>query len=283
MAGLATIDFHGLPAIQVRAPEGGCAIVTYHGAHIVSWVPGGSGECLYLSEQSQFATGAPIRGGVPVVFPQFATYGPLPHHGILRTRVWQLVEGNVSNGRARVIFRSRDCDETRSLWPYGFAVELAVELAGNHLEIAMQVQNTNGARMLFNAALHTYLRVSDIRLVQLAGLQGTRYRDRTDGDKLVTDPAVSPKFGNEIDRIYIDAPDTVHVRDVRRSLIIRSTGFRDLVVWSPGRAKAATLPDMPADGHLRMLCVEAAAIATPVVLHDNERWIGRQMLVAASS
>ena len=282
MAGLATIDFHGLPAIRVRATDGACAIVTYHGAHVVSWIPAGSDECLYLSERSQFATGAPIRGGVPVVFPQFATYGPLPHHGILRTRVWQLVEENVRNGRARVIFRSKDCDETRSVWPYGFVVELAVELAGNHLEIAMQVENT-GARMSFNAALHTYLRVTDVRFVQLAGLHGTQYRDRTDGDKLVTDSAVILKFGSEIDRIYIDAPDTVHVRDVSRSLVIRSTGFRDLVVWSPGRAKAATSPDMPADGHLRMLCVEAGAIATPVVLHDNERWIGRQMLVAASS
>src|SRR5260370_24686085 len=146
MNGLATIDFHGLPAIQLRALDGACAIVTYHGAHIVSWIPAGSDECMYLSNQSQFAPGAPIRGGVPVVFPQFATYGPLPHHGILRTRVWQLVEGKVCNRRAQVIFRSKDCDQTRSVWPYGFAVELAVEVAGNHLEIAMQVQNTDGVR-----------------------------------------------------------------------------------------------------------------------------------------
>jgi glucose-6-phosphate 1-epimerase len=283
MNGLTTIDFHGLPAIQIRAPDGACAIVTYHGAHIVSWVPAGGAEWIYLSEDSQFATAAPIRGGVPVIFPQFATYGPLPHHGILRTRAWQLVEGKVCNRRTRVIFRSKACDETRSVWPYGFAVELAVEVAANHLQIAMQVQNTDAARMSFHAALHTYLRVSDVRLVQLVGLHGTQYRDRTVGDKLVTDPAAVLKFESEIDRIYIDAQDTVHVRDVCRSLIIRSTCFRDLVVWNPGRAKAATLPDMPADGYLRMLCVEAAAIATPIVLHDKERWIGTQTLVASSS
>src|SRR5438552_3225454 len=283
MNGLETIDFHGLPAIQIRAPDGACAIVTYHGAHIVSWIPAGGAEWIYLSEHSQFATAAPIRGGVPVVFPQFATYGPLPHHGILRTRVWRLVEGKVHNGRARVDFRSEDCDETRDVWPHGFGVELAVEVAGNHLEIAMQVQNTDGVRMLFNAALHTYLRISDVRLIQLVGLHGTQYRDRTVGDKSVTDAAAVLTFENEIDRIYIDAPETVHVRDVHRSLIIRSAGFRDLVVWNPGRAKAATLPDMPADGYLRMLCVEAAAIATPIVLHDKERWIGTQTLVASSS
>jgi len=282
MTGLATIDFHGLPAMQVRAPDGACAIVTCHGAHIVSWIPAGGDECLYLSGQSQFATGAPIRGGVPVVFPQFAAHGALPHHGILRTRVWQLVGGEVCDGHARINFRSKDSDETRGVWPYGFAVELAVQLAGDHLEIAIQVQNTGVGQMSFHAALHTYLRVSDVRLVQLRGLHGTQYRDRTDGDKPVTDPAVVLGFGNETDRIYVDAPDTVHVRDVRRSLMIRSAGFRDLVVWNPGRAKAATLPDMPADGYLRMLCVEAAAIATPVVLRDNERWFGSQTLVAAS-
>jgi glucose-6-phosphate 1-epimerase len=37
---------------------------------------------------------------------------------------------------------------------------------------------------------------------------------------------------------------------------------------------------MDPSGWLRMLCVEAAAIGTPVRLEPGERWTGQQMLTA---
>jgi glucose-6-phosphate 1-epimerase len=68
------IPFFGLDRL-LRAPDGATAIVTGHGAHVVSWIPCGDDERLFLSPKSALDRHSPIRGGVPVVFPQFATYG----------------------------------------------------------------------------------------------------------------------------------------------------------------------------------------------------------------
>src|SRR4051794_10917216 len=158
MAGLERIDVRGMPALRVRAADGASLVMLHQGAHIVSWVPTDGDECIYVSDRSAFSPGAAVRGGVPVVFPQFATYGPLPHHGLLRTRAWDLVDGDVDDERTRVVFRSTDSEETRGLWPHQFVVQLAVEVRGHELEIVLDVQNRGDTPMPFTAALHTYLR-----------------------------------------------------------------------------------------------------------------------------
>ena len=79
--------FEGLDAVELRAPDGARATVLLHGGHVVSWVPAGADEQLYLSPKSSFAPGSAIRGGVPVIFPQFNTRGPLQRHGFARNKV----------------------------------------------------------------------------------------------------------------------------------------------------------------------------------------------------
>ena len=85
------IEVQGQPAVRVQSPDGAQATVLLHGAQVISWVPAGGANQLYLSPEAVIAPGQAVRGGVPVVFPQFAQRGPdtsLPRHGLLRTRVW---------------------------------------------------------------------------------------------------------------------------------------------------------------------------------------------------
>src|SRR5436305_1852990 len=82
----------GLPKLILVAPDGARAEIYLHGAHVTSWIPAGDGERLFLSASSAFRPGAAIRGGVPVVFPQFSDRGPLPKHGFARTSEWELVD-----------------------------------------------------------------------------------------------------------------------------------------------------------------------------------------------
>jgi glucose-6-phosphate 1-epimerase len=51
----------------------------------------------------------------------------------------------------------------------------------------LRIENTGPALLTFCAALHTYLRVADIRSVRLEGLYASRYRDRTNHDQEVED------------------------------------------------------------------------------------------------
>ena len=79
------------PVVTLRADDGAVAEVHRHGAHVTSWRPmGDADDRLYLSARSELDGKAAIRGGVPVIFPQFAAEGPLPRHGFARTSLWSL-------------------------------------------------------------------------------------------------------------------------------------------------------------------------------------------------
>ena len=125
----------GQPAMRLVAPDGAEATVLLHGAHVVSWIPAGDQERLYLSPQAVAGPGQAVRGGIPVIFPQFNTRGPLPRHGFARNRAWQWAEQAERGGAAIGVLRLEADDATRALWPHGFSAELTVVVMsayGNH-------------------------------------------------------------------------------------------------------------------------------------------------------
>ncbi len=279
-----TITFNGQPALQLRSPDGAQAVVLLHGAHLVSWRPATPDkqpgeEQLYLSERAIFKEGVAVRGGVPVIFPQFEKRGPLPRHGLARTRHWSLSETRVGPDHAVAVLRLINDDDTQAHWPHEFEAELTVCIGSTRLDIELSITNTGTAPLHFTAALHTYLRVSEVQQVRLEGLNGLRYIDSTSGEEHL-DLNQTLQVHGEIDRIYMRANQTLLLRDHSRRVAIESQAFDDVVVWNPGPNKCAALPDMPADGWREMLCVEAARITHPIDLPPGEEWSGRQSLLA---
>ena len=276
-------SFHGLDAVVLRTADGAQAIVTLHGGHVVSWKPAGSGlERLYLSPGSAFAEGHAIRGGAPVVFPQFSNRGPLPNHGFARTSAWQVQHRECGlGGEARAVLRLVDDAHTRTLWPHRFVLELGVRIWGDSLMLELSCTNAGAAPMPFTCALHTYLQVADVSTVALEGLRGHSYWDKVDGLDKIQDTDLLVIDG-EVDRVYAGVSQDLSLRESADTsagaLHINQSGFDDVVVWNPGALRCATLPDMPALGYCQMLCIEAARIAEPVLLQGGQRWLGVQQL-----
>lgn len=280
--------FHGQPAWRLCAPGGGEAVVLDAGAHCVSWRPDSQSERLFLSDRSAYGEGRAVRGGVPVIFPQFGTFGPGGRHGFARTLVWRRVTPGEPDGPGppdgpgtdRAAWELVSSPETHGRWPAAFRARLHVRLDGRSLRLDLAVRNTGQDALSFTAALHTYLAVDDITRAALVGLGGAGYRDQAlgggsdvqEGDRLVVD--------GEVDRIYVDAPARLTLDAPGRVLRIEQGGFRDTVVWNPWREKCEALADMPPDGYRRMLCVEAAAIVEPVRLDPDREWRGWQRLDA---
>ncbi|MFZ5512098.1 MAG: D-hexose-6-phosphate mutarotase [Pseudomonadota bacterium] len=279
-SGVSKSDCHGLPAVRLSSPDGASAVVTLHGAQVVSWIPAGGEERLYLSERSRFEADAAIRGGIPVIFPQFAAEGPLPRHGFARTAEWTLQQSSSGADFAGAVLRFTDTARTRSIWPHAFAAELTVVVGADRLDVELEVENRGGDDMRFTAALHTYLRVQEVETVRVDGLRGLHYRDQAAGGREDQESAEVLTIDREIDRIYFDAPATLLLREPRRSLSIHGEGFPDVVVWNPWDEKCAQLADMPALGFRRMLCIEHAVIGHPVRLKPGAAWWGRQSLQA---
>ena len=266
--------FRGQPSIVLTLPHGDSLRVLLHGAHVVSWVAGGR-ERLYLSPSSAFDGRSAIRGGVPVCFPQFNMRGSLPKHGFVRNLSWELEEQVLEAQQGRLVLRLSDGPATRAFWPQAFEARLLLDLSPGALRLTLSVHNTDVQALAFTGALHTYFAVDDIAQTQLEGLLG-----QPEWDSVIDRHArgISPlRFDAEFDRVYEAASEPLLLRDAAHTLsIAQSPSWAQTVVWNPGRDKV--LPDLPAGGHARMLCVEAAQVMAPISVAPGAQWQGWQRL-----
>lgn len=266
--------FRGQPSIVLTLPRGDSLCVLLHGAHVVSWMACGR-ERLYLSPTSAFDGHSAIRGGVPVCFPQFNLRGPLPKHGFVRNLAWELEQQTLDAQQGRLVLRLADGPATRVFWSQAFEARLVLELSPGALQLTLDVRNTDVQPLAFTGALHTYFAVDDIAQVHLEGLQGRPEWDAV-ADRHAT--GSSPlRFDAEFDRVYGAAAQPLLLREASHALTIaQSPSWAQTVVWNPGHDKV--LPDLPAGGHARMLCVEAAQVMAPVQVAPGAGWQGWQRL-----
>lgn len=270
-----------MDCLEISSADGARAELYSHGAHVTSWKPASGEERLFLSGRSSFEPGTAMRGGVPVVFPQFSSRGPLLKHGFARVVEWETVgAGRTRAGKGEARLRLTASDHTRSLWDHDFETNVIVTVGGMSLSIALSVLNPGRSPFTFTAALHTYLLVDDVRRVVVAGLEGMPYEDAAAGAAERRKQDSELAIEGEVDRVYYGAAKPVEVRDATRKTRVSMTGFTDVVVWNPGAALAARLSDLEPGGWQRMLCVEAAVIGEPVTLQPEERWTGQQTLTA---
>jgi glucose-6-phosphate 1-epimerase len=269
-----------LETVLLKHASGSSAEIAIQGAHVVSWKRANGEEMLFLSANSKLSPGEPIRGGIPVVFPQFANLGPLPQHGFVRTAVWEVVEvSRDPGGSVYALFRTRDTDATRALWPHSFRATLRVTL-DEALSTAITIENTGGESFPFQCDLHTYLRVGDLRKVTIEGLEGATYQDRTAKAAERRERRRPLRITGETDRIYVARPGRLRIRDESRSRTILHdrAGFNDVVIWNPGEEKARTTIGLAEGEYLEMLAVESAQVVPPVQLAPGSLWSGVQHL-----
>jgi len=267
----------GLPMVMLTHASGSSAEVYLHGAHIASWKNRAGEELLFLSRESHWAEDKPIRGGIPVIFPQFGGRGPLPQHGFARTSAWQLLSTELlDSGVVSVELKMNETDVSLAIWPHRYVLRMNVLLDANVLAVGVRVTNTGDQPFDFQTALHTYFRVADIGRTAVVGLRGVTYTDSLLDDVSAVEDRDTVLFDQETDRVYIDAPDLLRVEDEcgGRTIAVEKRNMPDVVVWNPWIAKSRRMPDFGDDEYLRMVCVETGAIETRPSLFPGESWDG---------
>ena len=269
-----------LPKIVLTAPDGARVEIYLHGAHVTSWRPTSGSERLFMSQRSEFRADTAICGGIPVIFPQFGTLGPLPLHGLVRRMPWTFAQATIDGNNAVAQFQVSDNDDSRSLWPHPFQARLTVAVGGNQLAVTLTITNTGADAFAFTSGLHTYFTVTNLTATTVENLAGIHYRDAAAGwtDHQQIDPALG--FTGEVNRIYFNAPAELRLLEPTRTTIIRANGFPDAVIWNPSATKCPTMPNLEPTDYQRFVCVEATAIGQPVQLAPGEHWQGTQTLLA---
>lgn len=270
--------FGELPAVTIRAADGAQATVTLYGGHLVAWQTSDGQERLFCSRDSALDGSRAIRGGVPVIFPQFGARGTGMRHGFARVATWQLESTGDADGAAwaQFILQHTDLpDAIATTWPWAFTLRLRVAVQGLSLELQLSVHNTGEQAFPFSAALHSYFAIDQLGEARIGGLQRVRYSDETPQDALQAEELL--QFADKLDRIYYQLPGALTLQSGSHTLRLVQQGFTDAVVWNPGAQDAAALPDLADDEYQRFICIEPALIQ-PDTLAAGAQWTGRQHL-----
>lgn len=234
-----------------------------HGAHAWAWEPEVGRRVLWLSRESIFEAGTPIRGGVPICFPWFGpgASGDLqPAHGFARLETWRREEETRSGGTLKVTY-SLDNSITgeQPNWPHPYRAEFTVTFEARMLTLEFTVTNTGTKPITYEEALHTYLAVGNVREISIDGLDGAKYWDKVSDEWHEQEGAVT--ITDETDRVYLSDANVV-LRDpvLDRTLTVVKEGSANTVVWNPWLDKAQAMSDFGDDEWPGMICIEAANV-----------------------
>jgi glucose-6-phosphate 1-epimerase len=261
---ISSVQFGQLPALLLRAPDGAEATITLYGAHLVSWKSvSGTGaapqERMFMSRLSALDGSRALRGGVPVIFPQFAERGSGMRHGFARVSTWRVLDSGEQDGAAFAVLGLNQNDlppQMAAAWPYAFELALRVSVRGAELAMTLDVRNTGTQPFPFAAALHTYHLVDDVEAVRIDGVQA---------DTL----AITDK----LDQVYEHIAGPIAFDNGADNLLLQQSGFTDAVVWNPGAADAAALADMDDEEYRNFVCIEPALLG-PLTLEPGGSWRG---------
>jgi len=254
-----------MPYVELRHSSGARLEVYLHGAHVTSWKNSGGREMFFVSKKSFFRPDTPIRGGIPVIFPQFGD-GPLPKHGFARISEWTFLGAeSAADGCLEAKFELRHSQESIKIWPHQFRLELVFRLGIDVLEIVFSVHNAGLSEFTFKNGLHTYFAAGDITGTNLEGLDGCKFIDFLSDPRPCLETRKNIDFACETDRVYPMAPDRLLLRHGAEgdAVIIEKQDMRDVVVWNPWIEKSMRMDDFGDDEYKNMVCVETGN------LHEN--------------
>jgi len=243
--------------------------VSLYGAHVLKYLPNHEKDILWMSENSLFEEGKPIRGGIPICFPWFgphATDTAKPQHGFARLLNWDVLASSaLPNGSTQLKLGLTNSPFTDALWPYAFQAQVTIEV-GASLDVTLSYTNTGNETFVCSDALHTYFNISDVKSVRIQGLSGVTYFKGFEKEATGKQLEEVLQIRQEENRRYINHSGDCIIEDagLKRKIHVSKKGSNVTVVWNPWES-ARNIPDFPDEGYKTMVCVEAVNTYNDVV------------------
>ncbi|MDH4610506.1 D-hexose-6-phosphate mutarotase [Pseudomonas sp. BN102] len=249
-------------------------LVAQQGAQVLSYQPHGEEPVIWLSGQAGYQKGKAVRGGVPVCWPWFGDLrrnpaqvqgmhqgGPIcPAHGLVRELEWELLNIDTDGPAVHLAFTLDSRSPLLPGWPHAAKLRLDIRL-GEQLQLTLSTHNLGDSPLALSQALHSYFAISDIREVEVEGLDGCRYIETLE-DWQQRKQQGNIRFSGETDRIYLDTPRRMSILDRtwKRRIELDVSGSSSAVVWNPWIDKSRRLSQFDGDAWQGMLCIETARV-----------------------
>lgn len=245
------------------------ADICLYGAHITNFKPHRTMEILWMSPDSYFQEGSPIRGGIPVCFPWFGphkTDSEKPMHGFARLMYWDVLEVTAQpTGETFVKLQLCSSEETMEYWLPNFCAEMTI-VVGKTLSATLKVTNTSSEPFEYTSALHSYFSLSAIENITIEGLQDTKYINQIESGDFIQESSTLEIQKAET-RHYYDTEATCVINDsiFGRRISVAKSGSKITTVWNPSEEACRKMDDLPDDAYYTFVCVETVNALKDVI------------------
>jgi glucose-6-phosphate 1-epimerase len=263
--------------VELRLNQGPTCKLFIHGAHVFSFRDENDSELLFMSSETKYEK---VRGGIPVVFPQFGP-GKLPQHGFARdSDEWEIVDSSWHENlnSASISLRLKESESTLKVWPTKFEAVVTVRISFHAsqrpvFEQTLKVTNTDANPFEFTTCFHTYFQVKNVRETKISNFNKVKFLDKV-LNQVCDSTTDYVKLVDQTDRVYYEAPEKVEIANGSDKTFLETVNFKDKVVWNVWEAGAKKMADMGDNDWVNYICVEAAAVKTPINLKPGESWCG---------
>ncbi len=241
------------------------ATIALSGATVISYVPEGFGETLFLSKVGDIEPGKAIRGGIPLCWPWFGMNpenAKLPPHGFFRILEWDVQDSLHDHTATAITLSLHDSEESREYWPHGFSALCRITLK-DQLEIDIGITNQSTMAWDLSGAFHPYFLVSDLRNARIHPFPCDTAKDLMSSDaaeKKITSSGTI-RFTRETNRVFsFNGP--VRLEDPGEDRLVTVCGYslESVGIWTPWRLKCAAAPDLDENDYSKFLCIEPGVI-----------------------
>lgn len=269
----------GLVKAQLKFAQQASAEVHLQGAHLTRWVDTLGRDNIFNSPTAVYKARVPIRGGNPIIFPQFGP-GEMCQHGFARNSVWRVLGVEITSAATVLMLelKPEDVDVSyRQQWQHDFVLILTISL-GETLVTQMKVHNPNPYPLSFTLGFHTYLAVDDINSTEISGFFGLEYMDNLREREIFQEDREVVVVSDFTDRRYQNIPSTIAINDTSsgRSILMQTKNCQDAFVWNPWQEAETKLADLAPNSYQKFVCVEPGNMKTPVVLASGQDFVAEQ-------
>ena len=263
------VAVNGLPGLKLSIDEENSVTLTLFGAHVTSWVSGGE-EQLFMSNSAVYNGVKAIRGGIPLVFPQFGRpLEAMAQHGFARNSVWSKAAETDSS----LTMVLHDSENSRESFPYTFTLLYTVSLSQGELQLSISAENPqHGSPFDCHMLLHTYFKC-DTKCTVVRGFGGLTFQDHLGEKAKGENEGEENVIEREVDRHYKAYSGTVVIASTENSKEISITTNAtlgteaapvdfpvDVVFWNAWVDKCKATADLDDDAYQYYVCIEPGTI-----------------------
>jgi glucose-6-phosphate 1-epimerase len=160
-----TNDFD-LKKLKIVSPDEQVSCEVYlFGATVTSYIVNNE-EKLFLSSKAILNGSKAIRGGIPIVFPQFGQpLTSMSQHGFARLSYWTHLSTQSTSDNAVVELGLESNETTMKVWPHTFSLKYIITVTMESLSCRLVIQNSGETsfrcivyfRIVLNCYMITFL------------------------------------------------------------------------------------------------------------------------------